>query len=142
MIFIIMLYPKIELQSFSRSAEPVLLFYYFYQSTTAVANTYVLACLPACMLVCLLALASPGVAEQRGVSLYHAPQSKPQDHTGSALRENDCNSILGYNMIIKIIIFQFLTLLNRFHYAHRVGHVFFTRFPPLDAQNEPVGTRL
>ena len=25
--------------------------------------------------------------------------------TGSALRENDCNSILGYNMIIKINIF-------------------------------------
>ena len=29
-----------------------------------------------------------------------------------------------------------------FHYAHRVGHVFFMRFPPLDAQNDPVGTRL
>ena len=29
-----------------------------------------------------------------------------------------------------------------FHYAHRVGHAFFMRFPPLDAQNDPVGTRL
>ena len=29
-----------------------------------------------------------------------------------------------------------------FHYAHRVGHVFFMRFAPLDAQNDPVGSRL
>ena len=28
------------------------------------------------------------------------------------------------------------------HYAHRVGHQIFTRFPPLDAQNDPVGIRL
>ena len=27
-------------------------------------------------------------------------------------------------------------------YAHRVGHVFFMRFPPLDAQSDPAGTRL
>ena len=29
-----------------------------------------------------------------------------------------------------------------FHYAHRVGHVFFMRFPPVDAQNDSVGTCL
>ena len=29
-----------------------------------------------------------------------------------------------------------------FHYAHRVGHVFFTQFPPLDSQNDPAGTHL
>ena len=29
-----------------------------------------------------------------------------------------------------------------FHYAHRVGHLIFMRFPALDAQNDPVGSRL
>ena len=38
--------------------------------------------------------------------------------------------------------FTFIATNSLFHYAHRVGHVFFMRFPPLDAQNDPVGTRL
>ena len=36
----------------------------------------------------------------------------------------------------------FKAINSLFHSAHRVGHVFFMRFPPLDAQNDPVGTRL
>ena len=39
-----------------------------------------------------------------------------------------------------VLIIYVINLL--FHYAHDVGHVFFMRFPPLDAQNDPVGTRL
>ena len=39
--------------------------------------------------------------------------------------------------------FLILNAINSlFHYAHRVGHVFFMRFPPLDAQNDPLGTPL
>ena len=39
--------------------------------------------------------------------------------------------------------FLILSAINSlFHYAHRVGHLIFTRFPPLDAQNDPVGSRL
>ena len=40
--------------------------------------------------------------------------------TGGALRKNDCNSILGYNMIIKIITFEFLTLLTNYLNASRI----------------------
>ncbi len=40
-------------------------------------------------------------------------------------------------------IFLVIHVLNSlFHYAHRVGHLIFIRFPPLDAQNDLAGSRL
>ena len=43
----------------------------------------------------------------RGPGPCSVPYYVDHGTTGSALRENDCNSILGYNMIIKIIMFNF-----------------------------------
>ena len=51
--------------------------------------------------------------------------------------------ILGFKIGLKISMFLMFNAINElFHYAHRVGHVILTRFPPLDAQNDPVGSRL
>ena len=46
--------------------------------------------------------------------------------TGSALRENDCNSILGCNMIMKIIIFRSFTVLTSYFTMLIVSGMYFS----------------
>ena len=99
MIFIPILNPKIELSAFSRSAEPVKSFKKHIKpnKTKRVPAQGVGR--------------APRTSLASGLEGIAHPRQNAINTTGSALRENADNSILGFKTGIKTIIFQLLTLL-------------------------------